>query len=238
MGLCVFNDEWIIEYPWIRRDARSIHHAHCQLCHKTFSIGGQGGAAVKSHAKGTKHDEREKSRKTLNMDTFIDSTKKVSESISDNKAALVPSASTSSKQPSSSNSKCSSNSNTNSSASSSTSGIQTFFNKKLHENVLHAEILWMLNSMESHYSHKSQEKNTAVFKVMFHDSAIAQNYSCAETKARYMVTYGMAPAFKTELCDKLKAETSARIGFIRQTSGRLSLNIAGISSSLYIFALK
>ena len=50
MGLCVFNDEWIIEYPWIRRDARSVHHAYCQLCHKTFSIGGQGVAAVKSHS--------------------------------------------------------------------------------------------------------------------------------------------------------------------------------------------
>ena len=42
---------------------------------------------------------------------------------------------------------------------------------------------------------------------MFPDSQIAQNFGCAETKSRYLATFGIAPFFKSMLQSKVKSSS-------------------------------
>ena len=62
-----------------------------------------------------------------------------------------------------------------------------------------AEILWALKSVMSHFSYNSSQDIGDVFRAMFPDSKIAQQWSCGATKLSYLITFGIAPYFK-ELC--------------------------------------
>ena len=53
-----------------------------------------------------------------------------------------------------------------------------------------AEILWALKSMMSHFSYNSSQDIGDVFRAMFPDSKIAQQWSCGA------ITFGIAPYFK------------------------------------------
>lgn len=65
--------------------------------------------------------------------------------------------------------------------------------------VLKAEILWTLKSMDSHFSYNSFTNVGMVFKTMFPDSAIASQFARGERKAAYISTFGIAPYLQEEL---------------------------------------
>ena len=56
--------------------------------------------------------------------------------------------------------------------------------------VAHAEICRALKTVLSKYS-KSSCDIGQLFKVMFPDSKLAESFSCAKTKSRFIITYGL-----------------------------------------------
>ena len=66
----------------------------------------------------------------------------------------------------------------------------------LKDNVTKAEILWVLETALSHYSHRSSNSKKKLITGMFPDSEIAQSLAFGKTKINYMVTTGIATYFK------------------------------------------
>ena len=65
--------------------------------------------------------------------------------------------------------------------------------------VLSSEVVWSLKCMDSHYSYHSCANSGDVFRKMFPDSNIASKFTLGETKAAYLITFGIAPYFKSLL---------------------------------------
>ena len=74
----------------------------------------------------------------------------------------------------------------------------------INSSVLQAEVRWALKVDMSRYSKSSCNDVTELFKIMFPDSDIAKSFTCAKTKCRYMIVYGLAPYFQSCLLDDLK----------------------------------
>lgn len=50
-----FNAAWSVEFPWVKKSSKSIHHAFCSSCNVDFSIAHSGKYDVKQHALGVNH---------------------------------------------------------------------------------------------------------------------------------------------------------------------------------------
>ena len=61
--------------------------------------------------------------------------------------------------------------------------------------VAHAEICGALKIVSSKYSKSSSDNIGQLFRVMFPDSKVAESFSFAKIKSRYIITYGLAPYF-------------------------------------------
>ena len=72
---------------------------------------------------------------------------------------------------------------------------------------LQAEICWTLKVITSHYSLKSCEDISSVFKFMFPDSETAKHFACGERKAAYLATFGIAPHFLSLLKWKVRDQS-------------------------------
>ena len=59
--------------------------------------------------------------------------------------------------------------------------------------VLKAEVLWVLKVVTSHFSYKSCEGLNSLFLKMFPDSKIAETLTCGESKCARMARFGLAP---------------------------------------------
>ena len=60
---------------------------------------------------------------------------------------------------------------------------------------LKAEICWTLKVITSHYSFKSSEDISNIFKFMFPDSETAKHFACGKRKAVHLATFRIAPHF-------------------------------------------
>lgn len=72
------------------------------------------------------------------------------------------------------------------------------------EEVLSAEIVWILHSINTHQSFRSNLGIGNVFQRMFKDSPTAQQFSLSDRKMSYITSFGLAPYFTSQLEDKLK----------------------------------
>ena len=72
------------------------------------------------------------------------------------------------------------------------------------EDVLAAEVLWVVKAVVSHYSSSSSANTGNLFQRMFPDSKIAQNFNCGKTKCSYLISFGLALYFHNILMSKLK----------------------------------
>lgn len=70
------------------------------------------------------------------------------------------------------------------------------------EQVAKAETIWALKCVKANFSFASNNEN--VFKLMFTDSKIAANYNMCETKAKYVVQFGIAPYVQNVLVTDMK----------------------------------
>ena len=51
---------------------------------------------------------------------------------------------------------------------------------------LKAEVIWVLKTITSHQSYRSNEGIDSLFRTMFPDSALVQSFSCGKDKTRYV----------------------------------------------------
>ena len=151
------------------------------ICCKTFDISNMGESALTSYMKSKKHCERATS---VSGSQSIYFTKSESADLS---APFEES-----------NNHLSVHS-TNSISESSLNSII------VSTSVTHAEICWELKVVSSKYSKRSCGDIGQLFKVMFPDSKVAESFSYAKTKSRYIITYGRAPYFLQCLQDEVKA---------------------------------
>lgn len=87
---------------------------------------------------------------------------------------------------------------TPSSTSLSSATKQAFITDAVTKNeVLTAEVMWALKVANSHYSFKSSEDASLLFRRMFPDSQIATQFACGERKCAYLCSFGLAPHFKS-----------------------------------------
>jgi len=61
------------------------------------------------------------------------------------------------------------------------------------DNVFFAEVQWVLKVVQAKYSQRSCDGLNELFKVMFPDSNVAENFSCGRTKCGYIINHGLAP---------------------------------------------
>ena len=73
----------------------------------------------------------------------------------------------------------------------------------IYFSVAESEILWALHCSLAHQSVNSNDQINFLFKRMFSDSTIAQNFKCHRTKLTYLVNFGLAPYFSSELLEEL-----------------------------------
>ena len=66
--------------------------------------------------------------------------------------------------------------------------------------------MWVLKTVTSHYSYKSNENVKELFKYMFPDSAIAQHFTMSESKSSYIACHGIYPHFKAKFKQKMGNE--------------------------------
>ncbi|XP_049457018.1 uncharacterized protein LOC125903885 [Epinephelus fuscoguttatus] len=64
---------------------------------------------------------------------------------------------------------------------------------------LRAEVIWVLRTVTSHHSYRSNEGIEDVFKAMFPDSVLVQTFTCGRDKTRYVAKFGLAPHIKKQL---------------------------------------
>ena len=69
---------------------------------------------------------------------------------------------------------------------------------------LKAEIRWTLKVIRSHYSFKSCEDISSIFKFMFPDCERAKHFACRERKEAYLAIFGIASHFLSLLKGKVR----------------------------------
>ena len=79
--------------------------------------------------------------------------------------------------------------------------------------VLTAEIVWIMKAINSHYSLSSCRDNKSIFTRMFPDSAIASKFSCGDTKTGYIALFGIAPYYKKQVIQEVKDQANYTLLF-------------------------
>ena len=196
-----FNDSWLSDpvfSSWLGKD-KDTTKARCFLCGGgSFSLDNMGKQALISHAKGKKHQQKVKLSESVKkeQDTFGSFfVKSQPESVAAPNPKLdaavilnIPEPPPQAPETSKSKSKAA-------------TLMPQMVNKA---DVLNAEVLWALKILTSHYSQRSCEDTDKLFKNMFPDSQMAQNFQCGRTKCSYLICFGLAPYYHNMLLSKLK----------------------------------
>ena len=75
----------------------------------------------------------------------------------------------------------------------------------ISEEVLHAEVLWVIKAITSYCSFSSCRVIGCLFSKVFPDSQIAQSFSCGARKCAYLACFGIYPYFHEPLIEKICA---------------------------------
>ena len=72
------------------------------------------------------------------------------------------------------------------------------------DDVLNAEVIWVIKTVMLHYSMNSSSNTGELFKMMYPVSQIGQKFSCGKTKCSYLITHGLASYFHDRMLASLK----------------------------------
>ncbi len=163
---------------WLSADPNK-HHAYCKLCRKSFDISSMGKTAVKSHNKGIKHLERLADVQRSQQQDILGFGQCIRSS-PDSTAPMTVQA----------------------------SNTTTFTNSSLNlfitkNDLLTAELWWCLKLVDSNVSCQSSVNIGFVLRQMFPNSYIAKQFTCTQTKAMYLICFGLLVCFKKSLIDKI-----------------------------------
>ncbi|GBN53613.1 hypothetical protein AVEN_197773-1, partial [Araneus ventricosus] len=188
-----FNLRWLDKaaFPqfagWLSTVKDDIRSAHCIACKSTFSLSNMGIGAIKCHARGSEHKNilKQQLSQSLMSSFFISQcgTSKPGDS-------------------------------TESANSGETAQPESFSNKKdkeqtiqlvtTNDETLKAEILWAMTVVEKKLSLNSCSNISRIFKCMFSDSTLAQQFQLGKDKVSYIIHYGISHYFHETLLDTLK----------------------------------
>ena len=188
-----FNKNWLkqsdsqgfVVGQWCREDAPG--KGYCILCQKSFLVTNSGFKQVLAHSKGTKHQDLAKARfdttqKRFKVETMPGSAETSAASLS--AAEEIPSTSTSS-------------------SSKEKKPASVVLDQSLQEKVTQSELLWAMKVAHSGYSYSSCDDTPSLFKRMFPDSIISDHYSMSRTKVSYLISDGLGPYYRKELCENI-----------------------------------
>ena len=110
----------------------------------------------------------------------------------------------------------------------------------ISESTLNAEILWTMKVIQSHFSFRSCEGINKLFAVMFPDSEISFNLKLGKTKCAYLMNYGIAPHFKSNLLKSINNSSFYCLSFDEclnsvLQSCQMDINIKCCGNSLFAF---
>ncbi|CAF2834584.1 unnamed protein product [Rotaria sp. Silwood2] len=77
-------------------------------------------------------------------------------------------------------------------------------NINFSDHVTRAETLWTMNAARQGYSYLSCDESDDLFRRMFPDSQIAQEFKMERTKLSYVVSHGLGPFFHRNLAEDIK----------------------------------
>ena len=152
------------------------HKARCIVCGLTFELSNMGKQALISHSKGNKHVEKMKyasKMKQQQLKSFFVPKSKGTQSTDttwteDLKVADPP---------------------TGIALASTSTTSATLSQCISRDDVLNAEVLWAIKTVMLHYSMNSSSNTGELFKMMFPDSEIAQQFSCGKTKCSDILSH-------------------------------------------------
>lgn len=200
------NHEWAEVFKEIKGDPFS---AYCKLCSKSFSLSNMGRSALTSHQRCSVHLKKVAAKQgtpsTLLVLTKYTSDKKKYPQTESNDEQSVPSTSNSINDD-------------HNLPSMHKSANEIFFTS---ENVLEAEILWALHSVESHMSLNSINKTLPILKLMFKGCSTAEKLKLSSKKLSYVITYGLAIYFREEL-EEILLKCSFYVACFDESLNRIS----------------
>lgn len=180
--------------PWLQQ-VKDDSKGYCKLCKKTFDLSNMGIGAVKSHMKSKQHQQVLKEKQsplTQPITKFMGENSKSSDTLREASAEQAQ---------------------TSSAISTSNTAAVPNVSLVVSEDVLHAEVLWVLKVIASHYSFNSSKDISQLFSKMFSDSQIAQSFSCGATKCAYLTCFGIYPYFHELLLEKVQKVRCYSISF-------------------------
>lgn len=199
-----FNPRWLdpIDFPdfagWLTSADKDSKSAHCKFCRKTFSLSNMGVGAIKCHAKGREHSNIAKNRSLGALSDFFKKTCATSGSSTDPSPTSVQVHQNSSSDPVL----------VNQNSSSSPVVVDEVLHKNkpffTRDDTLKAEILWAMCVVEKKLSLNSCKNISKIFKKMFPDSSIAEQFQMGKDKVSYIIHYGLSHYFHRELHDTLQ----------------------------------
>ena len=88
----------------------------------------------------------------------------------------------------------------------------------ISEEVLHAEVPWVIKVTTSHYSFSSCRVIGCLFSKMFPDSQIAQSFSSGVTKCAYLAYFSIYPYLHELLIEKISAINYYTLSFDKSSN--------------------
>ena len=203
------------DQTWLTCDRYSKYHSwlgacddrtsfRCHVCLKTLKLSNMGIEAIKSHSENQKHLRlvaQQSAGVTPSVVSFFKSSKSSRQVLSPETESTVQQI-----QPvaipavSGSNENATSGSLSKAPAAANTPA--TFWSSD--EQRIRAEIYWVLHMIDSHCSFNSAAGMSDLFRLMFPDSSIAEQFKMGDDKTRYVTVYGLAPHFIQKLADSVK----------------------------------
>ena len=194
-GKCHFKEAWLYEFElWVKKHPTGdTTKAYCSLCKATLDISSMGRTALTSHVKTKKHKDIISMRKGRGEGLFSFVAPASSSSSTSSSDVPVPSTSLSEVPlPSTSASVPVPN----------PSSLQQHM--ALGASQLKAEAWWAFNVVNNNYSYSSNTDNAFVFRQMYPDSYIAQNFQMSETKTMYVINHGISPYLESLVTRRIR----------------------------------
>lgn len=177
MGKCYFKREWLKDdrfAEWLGEVPNNPGVFFCRVCRQQSLIGTNGIKALTSHMKSSKHSTALQASKDSKAIFSFMKSKPATVESPTTVTVTVP------------------------------SSTRTLDPHISDEKTLMAEVRWVLHLVTSHCSSRSSDNIGDLFRGMFTDSKIAQQFQCGRTKAGYLATFGLAPAILDELNQTVK----------------------------------
>ena len=182
-----FDELWLKDEKfglWLQQVPNDRTCFRCKLCTKVLKLSNMGIEAIKSHESNSKH---------RGLAAVAVATAPIQSFLQPSPLSIAPAGEPQSHA-------LSSSTDLSITATSAASNLGVFND----DTRTRAEILWVLKIIASNYSFNSAECVPLLLQAMFPDSEVAKNFSCSESKARYMATFGLAPYLLDVLMDKVK----------------------------------